>query len=57
MVERIRARHGWGYRAPAQVSARHPVYAIGFNAQLAERYGIYPLSETYDLWEVRRPYE
>jgi hypothetical protein len=32
---------------------QHPVYAIQFDAPLAERYRIYLLSETYDLWEVR----
>jgi hypothetical protein len=43
----------WAERA-ALYLPHHPVYAIQFNEQLATRYPIYPLSETYDLWEVRR---
>jgi hypothetical protein len=43
----------WAERATLYVLHR-PVYAIQFNEQLAARYQIYPLSETYDLWEVRR---
>jgi hypothetical protein len=43
----------WAARA-ALYLLHHPVYAIQFNEQLAARYPIYPLSETYDLWEVRR---
>jgi hypothetical protein len=39
----------WADRATLYQATR-PVYAIGFNQQLAERYPVYPLSETFDLW-------
>jgi hypothetical protein len=41
----------WGQRA-ALYLGQHPVYALELNTQLAERYQIYPISETYDLWQV-----
>jgi hypothetical protein len=41
----------WGERAALYLPER-PVYAVTLNPQLAARYPIFPLSETYDLWEV-----
>ena len=41
----------WAARA-ALYLPHHTVYALQFNEQLAARYPIYPLSDTYDLWEV-----
>jgi hypothetical protein len=41
----------WGERAALYLPER-PVYAVTLNPQLVARYPIFPLSETYDLWEV-----
>jgi hypothetical protein len=48
------AGSNWAERA-ALYAAQRPVYAIGFNADLAARYAIYPISESYNLWQVRGP--
>lgn len=44
----------WADRA-ALYYPRHPLYAVGFNEQLAARYPLYPVSESYDLWQIRPP--
>jgi hypothetical protein len=46
----------WGERAALYLPT-NPVYAVTFNQQLADRYPVYPLDETYDLWEVRTSVE
>ncbi len=42
----------WADRAALYYPQR-PVYAIQFNQQLAARYPIFPISETFDLWQIR----
>ena len=46
----------WAERATLYLP-QHPVYALQFNEQLAARYDLYPVSETYDLWQVLGPHE
>jgi hypothetical protein len=42
----------WADRAALYYPTR-PVYAIQFNQQLAAHYPIFPVSETFDLWQIR----
>jgi len=41
----------WAARA-ALYYPQHPLYAVQFNEQLAEQYPLFPVSETYDLWQM-----